>query len=738
MAGKPRSKSSQKKGYLAIGIIMYVLVLFVGAHIGKIEGLEGFELLQAAMDHIAASPFDVTPLNLEAIKSAAVIGLLPPLLLYTDYLRNRNMRPGEEHGSSKWNENLKKYYAKYAECRSGLPGFVTAPLRALSKVPVLGLPFKPLSKAADQAFLSVDKRPGTKNMIFSNDIYMSMNTRKTLRNNNVVVFGGSGTGKSRFVVKPNILQANCSYVITDPSGELLASEGEFLKSQGYEIRVFNLSQMEHSSCYNPFHYVRNQEGILTMINALIQNTTAKGSSSSDPFWEKAETALLEACCYYLRECVAPEEQNFANVMRLLRCARAAEGQEDVRSPLDIMFDDLKERDPENIAVQQYAVFKSAGGGKTAQSILISCQTRLQHFNLDAVKALTSTDTIDLGTIGDRKTALFCVTPVADSSFNFLVSLLYTQLFETLYFHAETDCKGMRLPVHVRFLLDEFANIGTIPEFDQKLATMRKYEISCTIILQALSQLKSRYKDTWEVLIGNCDSFLFIGGSDMETLKYVSDKLGDETIRVKGTNRSRGKQGSYGENTSVIKRKLLEAAELAMMDNRNCVLFIRGEYPFFSEKYKLEQHPNYGRSGDADDKYLYDVKTLLTRDEAEKGGSSDGHDGDIRERELRKDISAACTEGYQLPPRPRDTTNDGRECWAPRDAEAVAEDMARAMPAPEPDSDAPDADGEDAAFQALKDQFAAYVDGLTTELRVPSDPDEARSAMEYVVASYPEL
>lgn len=735
MAGKPRSKTSQKKSYLVISIIIYILILFVGAHVGKIEGLEGLELLQAAMDHMAASPFDIMPLNLEVIKSAAVIGLIPPMLIYTDYLRNRNMRPGEEHGSSQWNENLKKYYAKYAECKSGLPRFITAPLNGLAKVPVLGLLFKPLAKAANQAFLSLDKTPGTKNMIFSNDIYMSMNTRKTLRNNNVVVFGGSGTGKSRFVVKPNILQANCSYVITDPSGELLASEGEFLKSQGYEIRVFNLSQMEHSSCYNPFHYVRNQEGILTMINALIQNTTAKGSSSSDPFWEKAETALLEACCYYLRECVAPEEQNFANVMRLLRCARAAEGQEDVRSPLDIMFDDLKAKDPENIAVQQYAVFKSAGGGKTAQSILISCQTRLQHFNLDAVKALTSTDTIDLGTIGDRKTALFCVTPVADSSFNFLVSLLYTQLFETLYFHAETDCKGMRLPVHVRFLLDEFANIGTIPEFDQKLATMRKYEISCTIILQALSQLKSRYKDTWEVLIGNCDSFLFIGGSDMETLKYVSDKLGDETIRVKGSNRSKGRQGSYGENTSVIKRKLLEAAELAMMDNKNCVLFIRGEYPFFSEKYKLEQHPNYKRSGDADDRYLYDVKTLLTKEEGKKGTESDDYGGGIRERELRKDLSAANRTGYKLPPKPRDVSNDGRECWKPKDAESTVQDMVKAVAGQVSDEPVKD---EEAAFQEMKGQFAQYVSSLTTELHIPFDQDKAKSAVEYVVASYPEL
>ena len=245
--------------------------------------------------------------------------------------------------------------------------------------------------------------------------------------------------------------------------------------QGYEVKVFNLSQMEHSCCYNPFAYVRNEEGVLTMINALIANTTAKGSSKGDPFWEKAETALLEACCYYLMERARPEERNFSNVLKLLRCASAVEGQENVKSPLDIMFDDLKKRNPESIACRQYAVFKSAGGGKTAQSILISCQVRLQHFNLQAVKKLTSTDDIDLGTVGDKKTALFCIIPVADTSFNFLVSLLYTQLFETLYFHAENDkeaCPGLRLPVHVRFMPRAVADVGPKPEVEAKRAALR--------------------------------------------------------------------------------------------------------------------------------------------------------------------------------------------------------------------------------------------------------------------------
>ena len=342
----------------------------------------------------------------------------------------------------------------------------------------------------------VDKSPGSKNMIFSNEVYMSMDGRKTFRNNNVLCIGGSGTGKSRFFLKPNALQANCSYVITDPSGELLETLGKPLKELGYEIRVFNLVQMEHSNCYNPFHYIRNEEGVLVMINALIKNTTPKDSHSNDPFWEKAETALLQACCFYLVSECTKEDQNFANVMKLLRCASAVEGQENVDSALDILFKDLEAKDSEHIACQCYRIFKSAGGGKTAQSILISCQTRLQTFNLTDIKNLTNIDNIHLGDIGDKPVALFCITPAADTTFNYLIALLYTQLFETLYFHAENHCKGKRLTHHVRFLMDEFANIATIPDFSQKLATMRKYEISCTIIIQALSPLKSMYKDDW--------------------------------------------------------------------------------------------------------------------------------------------------------------------------------------------------------------------------------------------------
>jgi len=381
--------------------------------------------------------------------------------------------------------------------------------------------------------------------------------------------------------------------------------GSYLERLGYEVRVFNLVQMDHSFCYNPFNYIRDDNGVLTMITALIKNTTPEGKSSNDPFWEKAETALLQALCFYLQSECNPEDRNFTNVMKLLRCAEVREGQEDYDSTLDIMFKDLKAKDPEHIAVRQYAVFKQAAG-KTAQSILVSCSVRLTVFNMQSIANLTGTDSVDLASLGDRKVALFCITPTADTTFNFLIAMMYTQLFETLYHRAETSCKGKRLPVHVRFLLDEFANVGTIPDFPQKLSTMRKYEISCSIIIQALSQLKAMYKDDWEVLVGNCDSRLFLGGADETTLKYISNSLGKETIRAISNSRSWSKQGSYSQNFNKTGRELMTEYELSVMPNSNCVLFIRGEHPFFCTKYPLEKHPNYKRSGDANDKYLYDV------------------------------------------------------------------------------------------------------------------------------------
>lgn len=623
---KPVNREKQKRNYILVGIGLYLLIIYFFLHIGAVidSGIElSPEFIPIFLDHCLEAPLDITPINTKYLFTGLLVGILAPLLIYTEYLRRRDLRPDVENGSAKWNENLKKFYKQYTDMTNGWPpAFTSNPslrkfkegcqkfTKRVSKIVVVGPIWKALAGGLSNLFSKPTQGSGSLNMIFTKWVFMSMDTRKTRRNNNVLVIGGSGTGKSRFVVKPNALQANCSFIFTDPSGELLESLGGFLEKEGYEVRVFNLVQMEHSNCYNPFRYIRNQEGVLIMINALIKNTTPKGSSSNDPFWEKAETALLQAICFYLVSECNEEDQNFSSVMKLLRCAKAVEGQEDVDSTLDIMFKDLAAREPEHIAVQSYAVFKSAGGGKTAQSILISCQTRLQTFNLDAIKKLTNTDDIDLGSVGDKKVALFCITPSADTTFNYLVALLYTQLFETLYYHAETECKGKRLKHHVRFLLDEFANVGTIPDFSQKLATMRKYEISCTIIIQALSQLKAQYKDDWEVLVGNCDSLLFLGGSDATTLEYVSKKLGKETIRAVNNSRSYGKQGSYSMSYNKTGRELLTPDELSNMDNQNCVLFIRGLLPFFSTKYPLEKHPNYKYSGDGNRDYEYDVRDRL--------------------------------------------------------------------------------------------------------------------------------
>ena len=627
---KPQNKREEANRFRIITIATGVLIFYAFLHIPKVwNGTP--ESIELIVNHMFTKPFDIFPLQSNYVSIGLIISIITMLLMYQYYLNKRNLRPDEEHGSAKWNDNLLKYYFTYAD---GSMKYALPKMKGKGK----------LAKGVNKFLVSLERtffgktytlnqatggnktwtyiedekgnrhytHKGTKNMIFSQDVVLSMDTRQTFRNNNSLVIGGSGTGKSRYVIKPNMLQANCSFVITDPSGELLETMGSFLEDMGYDLRVFNLVQMNHSHCYNPFHYIRNEEGVLTMINALIKNTTPKGSSTNDPFWEKAETALLQAICFYLMAECNPDDQNFNSVMKLLRCVDAGENSENQDSVLDVLMNDLREKNPEHIALQSYAVFKAAGGGKTAQSILISCQTRLQVFNLSVIKNLTNTDNIDLKTIGDRPTALFCITPVVDTTFNFLVALLYTQLFETLYFHAETECneiyhQGLRLPVHVRFLLDEFANIGSIPDFAQKLSTMRKYEISCTIVIQALSQLKAQYKDDWEVLIGNCDTHLFLGGSDQTTLEYISKKLGKETIRAKNTSRTFGRQGSSNTSFNQTGRELLQMDEIARMDNSNCIVFLRGELPFFSKKYDYPKHPNYHMTGDANKKREYDVK-----------------------------------------------------------------------------------------------------------------------------------
>ena len=450
---------------------------------------------------------------------------------------------------------------------------------------------------------------------------MSLNTRQHRENLNVLVIGGSGSGKSRFYVKPNIMQLNTSYVVTDPKGELLRSCGRLLKKAGYEIRVFNLIDMSHSNNYNPFNYIYDKDGninktyVMKMVNCLMKNTKQEGASGGDQFWDDSTKALTLAIAFYLLEKKTDEngnslDRNFSTVMKMMRLAEISEQDENHRSPLDDMMDELRTENPHSMAVSFYADFKKAPA-ETAKSILISAAVRFAAFNLPEVADLTHTDNIHLDTLGDRKTALFIIIPSSDATFNFLAAMMYTQLFDTLYDTANFKYGG-RLPVHVRCLLDEFANVGTIPDFDKLLATMRSMEISANIIIQNLAQLKKMYDKSWEILTGNCDSLLFLGGQEASTLEAISKSLGKETIDVVSQNRTRShKSPSTSENNSILGRELMTTDELKVMKPNECVLIVRALYPFFCHKFDIEKHQNYKYLEDSNKNYAYLIDDLHT-------------------------------------------------------------------------------------------------------------------------------
>ena len=468
------------------------------------------------------------------------------------------------------------------------------------------------------------------NIILTNEVKMSLNTRFTRKNLNVMVIGGSGSGKSRFYVKPNLMQANTSYVCTDPKGELLRSTGKMLEHYGYKIKVFNLIDMTHSHNYNPFNYIYDADGnysataVIKMVNVLMKNTQKEGGGGGDQFWEDSTKALLAALCFYLVECEDESKRNFAEVMRLLKLAEVREDSEDFQSDLDLIFDALehpevytKTAEPtekmqalnlidlaksakpagQYMCLKYYKDFKKAAGD-TAKSILISTAVRLQAFNIPEVMGLTCCDNLHLELTGDEKTALFIIIPSSDDTFNFLAAMMYTQLFDVLYDRANFK-HGGRLPIHVRCLLDEFANLGQIPRFEELLATMRSMEISANVIIQNLSQLKKMYKDSWENVLGNCDSLLFLGGQEPTTLEHISKTLGKETIDTRSVNRTRGRNGSTTENDGILGRELMTVDELKIMKDNECILFVRGINPFFCNKYAIEKHPNYHLLEDAD-------------------------------------------------------------------------------------------------------------------------------------------
>ena len=418
-------------------------------------------------------------------------------------------------------------------------------------------------------------------------VRLGLDTHKHRRSLNVLVIGGSGAAKTRSFVLPNILTANTNYVITDPKSEVLLATGGYLKEQGYDVRVLNLVNLEQSDGYNPFCYLRDEKDVLKLVNNLIQSTTPKGSHESDPFWTKAETALLQAIILMLFQEAPEYEQNFSMVMRVLEYAEVREEDEGHVSPLDLLFESIERRKPDSVAVRQYKVFKLAAG-KTAKSILVSTAVRLAPFNLPQIQALTDHDDMDLYTLGEKKVALYAVIPDNDNTFNFLVSLLYAQAFQALYYSADQIHHGP-LPRHVRFMLDEFAAMP-LPGFTRELATMRSRSISASVIIQNMAQIKELYKDSWETIPGNCDTILYLGGNESSTHKYVSEMLGKATIDTKTHGQTKGKSGSYSTNFQMSGRELLTPDEVRKLDNRYALLFIRGASPVMDEKYDLMHHP----------------------------------------------------------------------------------------------------------------------------------------------------
>ena len=455
---------------------------------------------------------------------------------------------------------------------------------------------------------------------FFNNIPMTQTERITMasrpkqpkyaRNKNILVIGGSGSGKTRFFCKPSLLQAHSSYVVTDPKGTLLPEIGSFLERKKYRIKCLNLINFKKSMRYNPLAYIRSEKDILKLVNALIMNTKGEGEKSSEDFWVKAERLYYSALIGYIWYEATEEEKNFITLLDLINASEAREDDEEYQSPVDILFQQVEEREPDHFAVKQYRKFKMAAG-KTLKSILISCGARLAPFDIKELRDLMETDELELDTLGDSKTALFVILSDTDSTFNFVAALMYSQLFNLLCDKAD-DFYGGRLPVHVRLILDEFANIGQIPNFDKLIATIRSREISASIILQSQSQLKTIYKDAADTIVGNCDSTLFLGGKEKSTLKEISELLGKETIDLYNQSENRGAQVSHGLSYQKLGKELMTQDELAVMDGGRCIFMLRGVRPFLSEKYDLTKHPNYKYTADADPKNVFDMERYMKK------------------------------------------------------------------------------------------------------------------------------
>ncbi|UYO61126.1 type IV secretory system conjugative DNA transfer family protein [Acetobacterium wieringae] len=464
---------------------------------------------------------------------------------------------------------------------------------------------------------TVDIRPFV-DPVFQNNVILTQTERlmmsnrpknpKNARNKNALIVGGSGSGKTRFWLKPNLMQCHSSYVVTDPKGSIVVECGKLLQREGYKIKILNTINFKKSMHYNPFAYIRSEKDILKLVTTLIANTKGEGKAGDD-FWVKAETLLYTALIGYIYFEAPEHEQNFSTLIEFINASEVREDDEDFQNPVDLMFAQLEGKDPQHFAVRQYKKYKLAAG-KTAKSILISCGARLAPFDIKELRELTAYDEMELDTLGDRKTALFIIISDTDDTFNFLVSMAYTQLFNLLCDKAD-DVYGGRLPVHVRCLIDEAANIGQIPKLEKLMATIRSREISACLVLQAQSQLKALYKDNADTIIGNCDSMIFLGGKEKTTLKDLSETLGKETIDMFNTSDTRGSQRSYGLNYQKLGKELMSMDELAVMDGGKCILQLRGVRPFLSEKYDITKHPNYKYLSDFDKRNTFNIEKYLS-------------------------------------------------------------------------------------------------------------------------------
>ena len=528
--------------------IVWLAVLMAGCYA---PGMTIFDLA-AQFSEVTQTPFSLhwTPYTMK------FIGIF--LLLYGGailfyYTGQKNTRPGEEHGSASWG-SVRELNKKYRDKDAG------------------------------------------KNVILTQHLQMSMNGKLHRRNLLQIIVGGSGSGKTRFLAKPNLMLANASFIVTDPKGEMLRAVENLFLEEGYVLRVFDLIDPSKSDCYNPFRYIRKDADVFKLIDSFIKNTTPKGAKANDPFWEKSETALDSALMLYLLHEAPPEDQNMETILYMIENGGAKEEDDDYSSPLDLLFEALEEEQPDHIAVRQYHIFKQAAG-KTAKSILVSAAVRLASFTLPEIQRITATDDMELGKLGERKQAIFCIIPDSnDASLNFLVGMLYTQAFQELYYQADKVHQGA-LPVPVRLMFDEFANVALPDGYARLQATMRSRNIMSTIVLQNISQLKALFKDDWEGIIGNADSFIYLGGNEQSTHKYISELLGKETIDTRTSSQSKGRNGSFSQNFQQAGRELMTPDEVRRLDNKNAIVLIRGEKPVIDEKYDILKHPNIHRTED---------------------------------------------------------------------------------------------------------------------------------------------